>query len=46
MDRYERICKLGEGGFGQVFLVKDIEKESLPNQGLFAIKLINRSEFL
>ena len=42
MDRYERLEKLGSGGFGKVYLMRD--KESL-NQ-LYAVKIISMNEYM
>jgi len=40
MNRYEKVSKLGEGGFGSVYLMKDKKK----NDELYAVKIINMSE--
>ena len=42
MNRYEKIKKLGEGGFGKVYLMKDKEQEN----SFCAIKFINLSDYM
>lgn len=41
MDRYESIKKLGEGGFGRVFLMRDKEKDEY-----VAVKFIKLNDYL
>jgi serine/threonine protein kinase len=43
MDRYVKIKKLGEGGFGKVYLMKDLEKSVDNNQVHYAVKVIDIS---
>lgn len=43
MSRYERLSKLGEGGFGKVYLMKDLEKSTETNEVLYAVKVIDIS---
>ncbi len=42
MDRYERLEKLGSGGFGKVYLMRDKESQ---NQ-LYAVKIISMNEYM
>ncbi len=41
MSKYEKISKLGEGGFGKVYLIKDKETEKT-----FAMKTLNLNNFM
>jgi serine/threonine protein kinase len=42
LDRYERLEKLGSGGFGKVYLMRDKESQ---NQ-LYAVKIISMNEYM
>lgn len=42
LDRYEKLEKLGSGGFGKVYLCKDKEQ----NNKLCAIKVISMNEYM
>jgi hypothetical protein len=42
MDRYEKVKKLGQGGFGKVYLMKDKEQEDF----YCAMKFINLSDYM
>ena len=42
MDRYERLEKLGSGGVGKVYLMRDKESQ---NQ-LYAVKIISMNEYM
>lgn len=44
MNRYEKVKKLGKGGFGKVYLMK--EKDSSSQDNLYAVKFINMSDYM
>ena len=45
MDKYEKIEKLGEGGFGQVYLMRNKDKPENSPDSLVAVKFIKLDEF-
>lgn len=45
MDKYEKIKKIGEGGFGRVFLMRDKEKND-NEENLVAVKFIKLNDYM
>lgn len=42
LNRYEKLKKIGQGGFGKVYLMRDKEKQD----ALYAVKFISMSEYM